>query len=191
VITPPRAAVWCAAAALGALLLAPPTAGAGAPASPPVDCPKGTELVGGAPPEGFEAWCEGVPDDAGHLRRHGPARSWYEARIVHEEWTWVRGRRDGDYVEFHRNGQRARAGRYAEDELDGPWSTWDERGRLLERVEFRRGVRHGAAESWWPGGLRRSAGRYCQGMQCGTWTSWDESGHELGRMTFDGPVQMK
>jgi len=174
-----------------AALAGSPRAAAGGPAVPPVDCPPGTELVGGAPPEGYEAWCAGAPDDAGNLRRHGPARTWYDRGLVHEEWSWVRGRRDGAYVELHRNGQRARAGRYAQDEQDGPWSTWDERGQLLERIEFRRGVRHGPAVAWWPNGRKRSEGRWCGGAQCGTWSSWDESGHELGRMEIEAPVELR
>ena len=41
----------------------------------PVDCPPGTTLKGGAPPDLFEAWCEGRPDAYGKLRRHGPSRT--------------------------------------------------------------------------------------------------------------------
>jgi len=174
-----------AAAALAALLA--PLAARGGPA-PLLDCPAGTELAGAAPPEGYEAWCEGVPDDAGHLRRHGPARAWWDGGAVREDSRWARGRREGEFVTYHRNGRRAQAGRYLEDAKDGPWSTWDERGQLLERTEFSRDVRQGPFAAWWPNGRRKTEGRFCQGMQCGTWISWDEAGRELGRTVFDEPL---
>jgi hypothetical protein len=171
--------VSAAPAALLALLLA---------AAPVLECPPGTELAGGAPPEGYEAWCEGVPDDAGRLRRHGPSRAWWDGGAVRQEARWSRGRRDGELVEYHRNGRRAQAGRYLDDEKEGPWSTWSEGGQLTERAEYRRGVRHGLFAAWWPGGRRKAEGRFCQGMQCGAWSSWDEAGRELGKMVFDEPL---
>jgi hypothetical protein len=91
-------------------------------AAPGLDCPPGTTPKGEAPPEGFEAWCEGRPDAAGRLRRHGPARAWYDDGALHLEERWAEGRRDGPFVEYHRNGRKARAGDYREGERTGRWS---------------------------------------------------------------------
>jgi hypothetical protein len=159
-------------------------------AGPALDCPAGTGPAGAVPPEGFEAWCEGVPDDAGRPRRQGPSRAWYDDGTLRVEATWVHGRRDGPFVEYHRNGKKAQAGRYLDDERDGPWSTWSEGGQLLERVELRRGVRHGPFAAWHQNGRRKTEGRFCQGMQCGSWISWDESGRELGRMALGEPMAL-
>jgi hypothetical protein len=72
-------------------------------AAAPIDCPPGTALKGGAPPDGFEAWCLGRPDAYGNPRRHGPARAWYDDGGLHVEETWAEGRREGAYVEYHRD----------------------------------------------------------------------------------------
>ncbi len=160
--------------ALAALLLA----------AAPLDCPPGTALRGGAPPEQFEAWCEGRPDAFGHPRRHGPSRTWYDDGGLRTEERWVEGKRDGPFVEYHRNGRKAREGTYRLDDKAGTWTIWYEHGGLEERGEWRRNVPDGAHASWHRGGQRRSQGRYCLGAQCGTWTSWDEAGRELGRMEY-------
>jgi MORN repeat variant len=164
-----------ALAALGAVTLAaaPPL---------PLDCPPGTRLVGGAPPEEFEAYCEGHPDAYGHPRRHGPARTYYDDGAPWVSETWLEGKRDGPFEERHRNGRSARAGNYLADRKDGTWSAWSESGQLLERSEWVRGLENGRFESWYPSGARRVAGRFCFGVQCGTWITWSEDGQELGRM---------
>jgi hypothetical protein len=151
-------------------------------AAPVLECPAGTVLRGGAPPDEYEAWCEGHPDDAGRPRRHGPSRAWYDGGALHVEDHWAFGRRDGWFVEYHRNGLRARAGRYASDEKTGPWSTWSESGRLEEQVEYQRDLRHGPFTAWHPDGKKKTEGRFCLGQQCGAWISWDRAGKELGRM---------
>jgi antitoxin component YwqK of YwqJK toxin-antitoxin module len=153
-------------------------------AAPVPDCPAGSALVGGAPPEAFEAWCEGRPDAYGHPRRHGPSRSWYDDGALHVEERYHEGKRDGPYVEYHRNGRPARAGSYALDDLTGRWSVWFESGQLEEQVEYLRSLRHGRFAAWHRNGQRRTEGRFCLGQQCGTWITWDEQGRELGRMEF-------
>lgn len=161
------------AAALAALL-----------AAAPLDCPAGTRLAGGAPPERFEGWCEGRPDAYGNARRHGPGRRWYDDGAPWMEEQWAEGRRDGPFVEYHRNGRKAREGRYALDDKVGTWTIWFEGGGLEERCDFARNLPHGSFTAWHRNGVKRTEGRYCLGVQCGTWTTWDERGREVGRMEF-------
>lgn len=153
-------------------------------AAAPLDCPAGTVLEGGAPPELFEAWCAGRPDAFGTPRRHGPARRWYDDGALRVEERWVEGQRDGPYVEYHRNGKPARAGTYQRDDKVGTWTTWYEDGGLEERSDFARNVPHGPFAAWRRGGLKRSEGRHCLGAQCGTWITYDERGREAGRAEF-------
>jgi antitoxin component YwqK of YwqJK toxin-antitoxin module len=152
-------------------------------AAPILDCPPGTSLRGGAPPEQFEAWCEGK-DAAGQPVREGPSRSWYDDGVVRTDERWAGGRRDGPFVEYHRNGTRAREGRYAADEKVGTWTLWYEQGGLEEVATFARNHRDGPFTSYYRTGKRRAEGRHCGGAQCGRWISWDEAGRELGRVEY-------
>lgn len=153
-------------------------------AASPLDCPPGTVARGGEPPEQFEAWCEGSPDAYGTPRRHGPARSWYDDGTLHVEERYRDGRRDGPFVEHHRNGRPARAGRYADDDKVGTWTIWYEDGGLEERSDFVRNVPDGPFAAWYRGGTKRVEGRYCLGAQCGTWITYDEAGRVQGRVEF-------
>jgi antitoxin component YwqK of YwqJK toxin-antitoxin module len=153
-------------------------------AAAPLDCPPGTTLKGAAPPEDLEAWCEGRPDASGKPRRHGPARTWYDDGGLRTESRWSEGRRDGPFVEYHRNGRKAREGTYLQDDRVGTWTIWYEDGGLEERGEYLRNVPHGPATTWHRGGQKRSQGRFCMGAQCGTWVSYDERGREVGRAEF-------
>ena len=153
-------------------------------AAAPLDCPPGTALAGGGPPELFEAWCLGRPDAYGRPRRHGPARSWYDDGALRVEERWVEGRRDGTFVEYHRNGKQARRGSYAGDDKVGTWTIWYEEGGLEERSDFLRNVPHGPFTAWHRNGQKRLEGRHCLGAQCGPWTSYDEQGRKIGQVEF-------
>lgn len=147
-------------------------------------CPPGAQRMGAVPPEGFEAWCE-LPDQLPERRRHGLALSWYDDGGLSRMTTSDHGRLDGPYVQWHRNGKPAVAGRYRADQRDGTWTVWFESGQREEQCGYERDVQHGPFATWWPDGKRRVLGQYCRGVQCGAWTTWDEAGRELGEMTFE------
>lgn len=147
-------------------------------------CPAGAERVGAAPPEGFEAWCE-LPDEVPERRRHGPALTWYDDGGLARSATLDHGRLDGPFMEWHRNGKPAVAGRYRADLRDGTWTLWFESGQREEECAYERDLRNGPFAAWWPNGRPRTRGRHCRGLQCGTWTTWDEAGRALGTATYD------
>jgi antitoxin component YwqK of YwqJK toxin-antitoxin module len=162
-------------ALLAALLLVAP---------PVLECPKGTSIRGAAPPEEFEAWCEG-PDGYGVPRRHGPARRWYDDGTLWIEEAFVDGVRSGPFLEHHRNGRKAREGRYEQGLKVGTWTIWSERGVVEERSTFTRGVSDGPFEAFYPSGARRLTGRHCLGAQCGTWTTYAEDGKVVGTVVYE------
>jgi antitoxin component YwqK of YwqJK toxin-antitoxin module len=153
-------------------------------AAAPVDCPPGTVLKGGAPPDLFEAWCEGRPDAYGKPRRHGPSRSWYDDGGLRTEERWSEGKRDGPFVEYHRGGKKAREGSYALDEKVGTWTIWFEDGGLEERGGWAANLPHGPFTAWHRGGQKRAEGRHFMGAQVGRWITYDEAGKEIGRVDF-------
>jgi len=171
---------------LATLMLAALSAAApgGARPAPLLDCPAGTTLDGGGPPEQYEAWCAGRPDAAGAPRRHGPRRTWYDDGSPWVDEQWAEGKRDGPFLERHRNGRPARQGTYRAGAKVGRWTVYSESGQPEEACDWEAGAQHGQFTAWYPGGGQRTQGRYCLGAQCGTWITWDESGRELGRMDF-------
>jgi antitoxin component YwqK of YwqJK toxin-antitoxin module len=166
-------------AALVALALAadPP------PAPPPIDCPPGGEVHGAAPFDGYEAWCE-ARDTYGRPRRHGPSRTWYDDGKPWVNEAWKDGARDGPFVEYHRNGRKAREGAYAAGRKTGRWVVWYESGVLEEETTWRDGVLQGEFTAYWPEGKVRTRGRHCGGAQCGRWLTYDREGHELGSIDY-------
>lgn len=146
-------------------------------------CPPGAEVRGAAPPDDTARWCE-ARDLYGTARKHGPSRTWYDDGGRWIEEAFVEGRREGLFTEYHRNGKKAREGRYAADERDGAWTTWYENGNVEETVTFRMGVRDGPFATFWRGGGRKAEGRYCGGAQCGRWRAWGEDGAEQGSIDY-------
>jgi hypothetical protein len=173
--------------ALALLVSTAPSPGSGivgggsAPA--PLSCPGGTERRGAAPPEGFEVWCEGK-DPAGGPLREGPARIYYDDGSLWIEEAFREGRRDGPFVEWHRNGAKAREGTFARGAKAGKWTLWRESGQVEEESDWRDGVPHGRFIAFWPSGEHRTEGRHCGGAQCGTWRTFDEAGKLLGSVDY-------
>jgi antitoxin component YwqK of YwqJK toxin-antitoxin module len=150
--------------------------------APPLACPAGAERRGA--PEELEEWCEGKDPAGGPPRREGPSRTYYDGGAVWVEATWRAGQRHGRFVEWHRNGAKAREGEFTDGRRSGRWTTWRDSGQLEEEAEWRDGVPHGRFSSFWPTGKPRTEGRHCGGAQCGTWRTWDDAGRELGKVEY-------
>jgi antitoxin component YwqK of YwqJK toxin-antitoxin module len=155
-------------------------------AAEPLACPDGTVRRGGEPPVDFAEWCE-RKDAAGLAVRHGPSRTYYDDGGVWTEETFRDGVREGTFVEYHRNGRKAREGGYARGEREGRWTIWYESGVVEEESGWSAGVRDGAFASYSPSGKRKASGRHCGGPQCGRWLTFDEEGREIGSAEFWSP----
>jgi antitoxin component YwqK of YwqJK toxin-antitoxin module len=153
------------------------------PPPAPIDCPPGGAVQGAAPFDGYEAWCE-APDPYGRPRRHGPARTWYDDGKPWVTEAWKDGARDGAFVEYHRNGRKAREGAYVGGRKTGRWVVWYESGVLEEETTWRGGVLQGPFTAYWPEGKVRTRGRHCGGTQCGRWQTFDREGRELGSIDY-------
>jgi MORN repeat variant len=169
-----------------ALALALGAGGAeGSGALRPLSCPPGSERKGAAPPEGYEEWCEAAVEGyVGARQKEGPARVYYDDGRIWVEESFTKGERDGRFVEWHRNGVRAREGAFAGGAKDGRWTVWRESGSVEEECEWQRGVASGRFTSYWPTGKPRTQGRHCGGAQCGRWTTFDEAGRPLGSVDY-------
>jgi hypothetical protein len=178
--------VRAAAVAVALALAADGAAAAGGRgALRPLACPQGSERRGAAPPDGYEEWCEaGVEGYPGLRRREGPARVYYDDGAIRVEESFTKGERSGAFVEWHRNGTKAREGTYAAGAKDGRWTVWRESGAVEEESEWTNGVPSGRFVAYWPTGRRRTEGRHCGGAQCGRWSTYDEAGRLLGSVDY-------
>jgi hypothetical protein len=168
-----------------AVALAAALAVAAAPAPPPLACPAGAQRAGAAPPEGNEEWCEApIPEMTDKKRREGPARVYYDDGRLWVEESFHAGERDGPFVEWHRNGAKAREGRFARGLKDGAWTVWRDSGRVEEESHWRAGVPDGRFADYWPNGKPRTEGRHCGGAQCGRWSTYDETGKLAGSVEY-------
>jgi len=64
------------------------------------------------------------------------------------------GRRHGEYIEYHRNGQRKILAWYREGKLDGKYIERDERGSLVRSAGYAEGELHGWQKIYKAGALR-------------------------------------
>jgi antitoxin component YwqK of YwqJK toxin-antitoxin module len=153
--------------------------------APSLLCPPQAEHLGASPPDGYEEWCE-VKDPAGHPRREGPARTYYDNGGIWVESCYREGRLQGPFLERYRDGVSAREGAYAKGEKEGIWRAWYQDGTLEEESNWLSGQRDGPFVAYWPNGEKKQAGQHCLGAQCGVWRAFDEAGRELGMVEYGG-----
>jgi antitoxin component YwqK of YwqJK toxin-antitoxin module len=161
-----------------------------AAAPDPIACPAGAVLRGATPTDCYEVWCEKT-DLAGRPVRHGPARTWYDDGALRTEEVFAEGEREGPFLEWHRNGKKAREGQYARSAKVGRWTLWFESGQVEEEASFRDGFQDGPFAAYWPGGKARTLGRHCGGGQCGRWRTFDPDGRELGTVEYGEPAPVR
>jgi hypothetical protein len=102
VIRKARPLAWTLEAA--ALLVLTPLPVLATPLGAITRCPEGGQLRGGAPPEGFEQWCEST-DLFGHVRKNGPWVAWHPNGQIRAEGEYVDGKENGLWQEFDTRGQ--------------------------------------------------------------------------------------
>ena len=95
-----------------------------------------------------------------------------------KQYYWCKGQRihitqggadgdllDGEYVEFHPNGQLRTKGKLSKGERVGTWQDWDVDGRLLRTARWKHGLLHGKQWTFDPKGGEATIKRYRQGKE--------------------------
>jgi antitoxin component YwqK of YwqJK toxin-antitoxin module len=149
-------------------------------ASDELDCPRGTDPRGAAPPEGLKQWCE--REDG---TQHGPSVFFYPEGGRRAEAQFRDGALDGRYREWHPNGQLALEGSYDRDLRDGGFTLYDEAGHKRSYEEYRRGVQHGKAQVWWPNGRLMLDAAYVDGKRHGPAVTYFENGRKQTEGVFE------
>ena len=105
---------------------------------------------------GTDDWWTAKPADyqpVGSRIQHGPAFAWHDNNQMKMKGRYNQGKRVGEFVWWHANGQKQLVGSYADDGLkSGTWIWWHDNGQ--KSIE----------------------GRYENDIPVGRWTWWEENG---------------
>ena len=86
------------------------------------------------------------------------------------------GRKHGNYVQLHANGQVAVRAAYREDQRHGAYKAYDEAGHLREHKIYRKGVLHGPFKAYHENGRLKITAAYRDGMLDGPYHLRDDDG---------------
>jgi hypothetical protein len=98
-------------------------------------CPTGTEVVGCAPPDGFEQYCA-RKDEIGNPVKHGLFTSWYDNGQKASEGDYEDGNHHGPCTFWYSNGQKRLEAEYRHGKPHGRWFFWTRDGQKHKEVEY-------------------------------------------------------
>ncbi|WP_219419906.1 toxin-antitoxin system YwqK family antitoxin [Pseudonocardia nigra] len=84
--------------------------------------------------------------------RHGTWRHLFTNGQRRAEGTYERGRLDGDWVWYRRDGTLMQRGSFHDGEKHGRWQRWSTQGALLDEGDFDRGKKVGVWVQYLPDG---------------------------------------
>ncbi len=144
-------------------------------------CPKGTEAQRSASPCDADGDCEGASETAWCAMpdglRHGPQRSWFDhggRKSPRSSGAFVKGKKQGPWTWWYRNGNKRSFGAFEADLRTGPWTIWHDNGRKESQGRFKADTPDGRWTAWDPEGRMESQGAYAEGVRVGAWSFWRE-----------------
>ncbi|MGH7947619.1 MAG: toxin-antitoxin system YwqK family antitoxin [Candidatus Binataceae bacterium] len=123
-------------------------------------CPPGAQLMGAAPPDGEQQWCEKIVD--GKPVKHGI------------------------YIVYGPNGEKLIEGHYVDGKQDSDWTLYYDTGIKQTVDHYRNGVQEGEHIGWYPNGKIATMGQYKNGKREGTWKRWDSDGFKNWEEVYRG-----
>ena len=118
-----------------------------------LSCPEGTSLSGPADQNGLIVTVNGQ----------------CEAACISSE-----GVRNGSFIRWYENGNKAVQGSYSNDRKSGEWTYWSPTGHITGKGNFYNDRPDGKWQTWYENGQKESEGEYEQGVQHGKFIYWDE-----------------
>lgn len=112
---------------------------------------------------------EGAPFE-GRAERRG------EDGQLLESVDFVQGKKHGDAIFYHPNGQVRRQATYAMNRLEGRAHAWSPTGVLLEESNYDNGVRDGLQRMWHSNGQLAKERRLVNGQEAGMQRAWMRNG---------------
>ena len=90
--------------------------------------------------------------------------------------SFKNGKREGAWVEYHKNGQLDYKGNYKNSKREGAWISYHKNGQLDYKGNYKNGKQEGAWVSYYSDGLLGSKGNYKNGEKEGAWVIYKLDG---------------
>lgn len=90
--------------------------------------------------------------------------------------SYNKGVKDGDEINYYRNGKMSELIQYKDDKKDGLWQRFNENGDVYFETGYKNGIRNGGINIYYPNGKLRIKGRYVNGLKHGKFVFYDEKG---------------
>jgi len=110
-------------------------------------------------------------------KRIGEWLTFHENGQLEEIGNFEDGNKDGSWTTYHVNGQLRSKGNYKYDKMDGFWEFYYKNGQLSNKGNYDNGEREdGHWEFYYDNGQLWSRGNYKDGKMDGFWYSYNEDG---------------
>ena len=120
--------------------------------------------------------------DQGHKPYTGICKIvYYNSDKIKEEFRFKKGRLDGEFYSYYKNGNLRWKGCYCDGMITGTWRKWDDAGRLIMEVNYVNDTLEGSFITMYPNGNIRGKGSYTRNRRVGKWTLRDESGKLISK----------
>ena len=93
-----------------------------------------------------------------------------------EQGSFKSGKKEGAWVEYHKNGQLFSKGNYKIGKRDGAWVAYHRNGKLLRKSNYKDGKAEGVYVSYHDNGQLYDKGHLKNGKKEGAWASYYEDG---------------
>lgn len=98
-------------------------------------------------------------------------------------------RRDGLYIAFYENGQKAGEGHFLDGKAQGLWTEWHRNGQKAAEGHYQDGKEQGLATSWYENGQKAAEGHTQDGKPQGLWTWWHSNGQKMTEGHFQDGIK--
>ena len=133
-----------------------------------IQCPKGTEVFGKAPPYGNREFCgRGAKFDLEGVQKHGAWRYYWPNGNLQTEGYYEDGLKEGTFRVWVEQGQKIEEGKYRQGAKQGVWKGWHRNGKLKSETEFVDGKIHGFRKLYGKDGKLKSQWQYFDGELMG------------------------
>jgi hypothetical protein len=95
-------------------------------------CPEGMQPDRARDTDGKSVWCKGKDASRRWIELWGPTQR-------RQSCGYREGKPDGQFLAWHKGGQRWLEGQYRDGEKAGQWTQWDKEGNRVAEGEYRSG----------------------------------------------------
>lgn len=92
--------------------------------------------------------------------------------------------KDGEYIQYYKNGVTKMRGIMKDGKRDGLWKSFYENGSPWSETTFKDGIKEGKTTTWFENERKRYEGSYKNDAESGKWTFWDENGNLVTKKDY-------